>query len=252
MGISFIIWTKNIINKSGDFFRVRKIQEHLLMNYEQDFSKHAPANVVPRLRMVWNSIPAQLAKENKKFIYGILREGARAKDFEIALQWLVDCGLCHKVTRVTKGALPLKAYCDWASFKLYMADVGLMCAMADVDVKTILDGNRIFTEFKGALTEQYVCQQLISDNRLTPYYWSASNSAGEVDFIVQLSGKVIPVEVKAEENLKARSLKSFLAKYGLEDSFRISMSDYREQEQMINLPLYAVSMMGQVMEQGQG
>ena len=224
-----------------DLKEVRRIQSALLSDYAQDFSKHAPAPVVPRINMVWEGIPSQLAKENKKFIYSVLREGARAKDFEIAIQWLVDCGLCHKVGRITKGALPLKAYRDLPAFKLYLVDVGLLAAMTDLDAKTILNGNRIFTEFKGSLTEQYVCQQIAAVLHATPYYWSAESSSGEVDFVLQHEGAIIPLEVKAEENLNAKSLKSFVASNQLPFGVRASMSDYREQEHLINVPLYALS-----------
>lgn len=220
---------------------VRRVQMRLISDYEQDFSKHAPTSVIPRIRMVWNGIPSQLAKENKKFIYSVLREGARAKDFELAIQWLIDCGLCYKVGRVTKGGIPLKAYQDLPAFKLYLVDVGLLAAMTDLDAKTLLKGNAIFTEFKGALTEQYVCQQLVSDLNAVPYYWSAENSSGEVDFVLQHNGNVIPLEVKAEENLQAKSLKSFVSGNGLPFGVRTSMSDFRKQDQLINLPLYALS-----------
>lgn len=223
--------------------QVRHIQQRLLSDYEQDFSKHAANEVVPRIRMVWDALPSQLAKENRKFIYSVLREGARAKDFEIAIQWLLDCGLCHKISRVTKGAFPLKAYAELASFKLYFVDVGLLAAMADIDAKTLLKGNSIFTEFKGALTEQYVCQQIVAELGRTPYYWSAEKSNGEVDFVLQHNGQVIPVEVKAEENLQAKSLKSFVSANGLGFGVRTSMSDHRAEEKLLNLPLYAVSTM---------
>lgn len=191
--------------------------------------------------MVWDGIPSQLAKENRKFIFNAMKPGARAKEFELAIGWLTDCGLAHKVIRTKKGAIPLKAYADFNAFKLFCHDVGLLSAMTDIDAKTIISGNRIFTEFKGALTEQYVCQQLISECGLTPYYWSAENSTGELDFLVQCSGKIIPVEVKAEENLKARSLKVFTEKYELDFGIRTSMSDFRNEEKIINLPLYALS-----------
>jgi hypothetical protein len=227
--------------KSGSMQKVRKVHQRLLGDYEQDFSKHPPKETVPRIQAVWDGIPSQLAKENKKFIYNVLREGARAKDYELAIQWLTDCGLCHKVSRVTKSGIPLKAYQDLAAFKLYMVDVGLLAAMADLDAKTLLQGNDIFSEFKGALTEQYVCQQMLSELETTPYYWSASDSRGEIDFIVQHNGSVIPIEVKAEENLNAKSLKAFISKYDLPMSVRTSMSDYRRQDKMINLPLYAIS-----------
>ena len=191
--------------------------------------------------MVWDGIPSQLAKENKKFIYSVLREGARAKDFEIAIQWLLDCGLCHKVGRISKGAVPLKAYQDIPAFKLFMVDVGLLCAKAEVDAKTLLCGNDIFSEFKGALTEQYVCQQIVSELHATPFYWSAESSNGEVDFVLQNDGKVLPIEVKAEENLQSKSLRSFTEKFKIDFAVRTSMADYREQDWMTNLPLYCIS-----------
>lgn len=227
--------------KSKSMQKVRRIQKRLLSDYEQDFSKHPPKEAVPRIQAVWDGIPSQLAKENKKFIYSVLREGARAKDYELAIQWLTDCGLCHKVGRIKKPGISLKAYQDLSAFKLYLADVGLLATMADLDAKTLLQGNDIFTEFKGALTEQYVCQQLLSDVQTTPYYWSAESSSGEIDFVLQYNGMVIPVEVKAEENLNAKSLRSFVSKNHLEFGIRTSMSDFRKQEWMINLPLYAIS-----------
>ena len=231
---------------NGNLQNVRRIQKRLVSDYEQDFSKHAPTAVIPRIQMVWDGLPSQLAKENKKFIYSVLREGARAKDFELAIQWLLDCGLCYKVGRVTKGGIPLKAYQDIPAFKLYLVDVGLLGAMTDLDAKTLLQGNVIFTEFKGALTEQYVCQQLYAEFDTTPYYWSAASSSGEVDFVLQHSGAVIPLEVKAEENLNAKSLKNFVNTYRLGYGVRTSMSDYREQEKLINLPLYAISQLWEV------
>ncbi len=224
----------------GDFAEVRAIQSALLAAYEQDFSKHAPNNIVPRLRMVWQSIPAQLAKENRKFIYGMLREGARAKDFEVALQWLADCGLILRVHRVSKPGMPLKAYHDLTAFKLYLLDVGLLAAMGDIDVRTLLDGNDIFVEFKGALTEQYVLQQLIAEVGVTPYYWSSEHGTGEIDFLFQMDGTIVPLEVKAEENLRARSLRSFNEKYSGLRLIRTSMSDHRKEEWMENWPLYAI------------
>lgn len=235
--------------KNKSLEKVREIQLGLISDYEQDFSKHAPTAVIPRIHMVWNGIPSQLAKENKKFIYSVLREGARAKDFELAIQWLSDCGLSHKVGRVKKGAIPLKAYQDIAAFKLYMVDVGLLCAMTDLDARTLLEGNAVFEEFKGALTEQYVCQQLLAELHTTPYYWSADNSSGEVDFVLQHSGKIIPVEVKAEENLNAKSIKAFVEKYKLPFGVRISMSNYRRQKELVNVPLYAVSELWNIVDE---
>lgn len=224
---------------TDDFYEVREVQKNLLKYYQEDFSKHAPKAVVPRIMMVWNSIPSQLAKENRKFIYGCMREGARAKDFELAIQWLEDAGLIIKSYRVTKPDIPLIAYMEMNSFKMFMLDVGLLGAKADIHAKVLLDGCRIFEEFKGAITEQFVAQQLKTTNREL-YYYSTENSSGEIDFIIQRENVCIPIEVKAEENLRARSLRSFCDKYKPENAIRTSMSNYREQDWMVNVPLYAL------------
>jgi predicted AAA+ superfamily ATPase len=210
---------------------------------------------VPRIRLVWNSVASQLAKENRKFVYGALRKNARAKEFELAIQWLKDAGLIHIVSRVAKPGIPLSSYQD-KSFKIFALDIGLLGALSGLDAQSILLGNQIFEEFKGALTEQYVLQQLISECRLTPYYWSTENSSGEIDFIFQHERRVIPLEVKAKENLKARSLMFYSRKNRVPLAFRASMSDYREdkvaaiashkddsefQFNLLNLPLYAIS-----------
>ncbi len=221
-----------------DFAEVRRIQSGILDTYSNDFSKHAPISEVPRIRMVWNSVASQLAKENKKFIYGMLREGARAKDFEVAIEWLKDAGLIYKVNRTKSGELPLNAFEDFGAFKIYMLDVGLLSAVNKLSADTLVMGNDIFHTYKGALTEQYFFQQ-IRDRVDFVYYWSADNSRGEVDFVVQKEGKVIPIEVKAEENLRAKSLAAFVAKYPGLHALRFSMSDYREQDWMTNIPLYA-------------
>lgn len=231
-----------------DFNQVREIQKNLLNYYQQDFSKHAEISLVPRLNLVWNSIPMQLAKENKKYIYGQVRKGARAKDFELAIQWLLDCGLIHKVHRIEKPALPLKAYMNLDIFKIYLLDVGLLMAMTGLNAQVIIDGNRIFTEFKGALTEQYILQQLIAGENVEPYYYSAENSKGEIDFILQGNTSVVPLEVKAEENLRAKSLKAFCEKYKPKYAVRTSMSDYREQEWMTNIPLYNIDRIGEYLK----
>ena len=224
-----------------DFSEVRYLQKRIIELYEDDFSKHTTENELPRIRMVWNSIPMQLAKENKKFFFGKIKEGARAKDFELAIEWLQDCGLIKKVYNVSKPAMPLKAYIEFSAFKLYLLDVGLLGAMSELDAKSILQGNTIFTEFKGAMTEQYVLQQLVSDTEYTPYYFSESKSEGEIDFLVQKGMDVIPIEVKAEENLRAKSLKVFCNKYQPNIAIRTSMSNYREQEWMTNIPLWIIS-----------
>jgi uncharacterized protein len=233
-------------SENNNFSEVRDIQKQLLLAYEQDFSKHAPIEILPRIRMVWNSIPAQLAKENRKFIYGLIKKGSRAKEYEQAISWLSNNGQVHLIYRAKKPALPLKAYEDMSAFKLFLVDVGLLTAMGDLDSKTLLDGNTIFSEFKGALTEQFVAQQLISDCNLVIYYWTAERSSAEIDFLVQSGNSVIPVEVKAAENLQAKSLKSFSQKFNPIISVRTSMSDYRNQEWLINLPLYAISMMNTI------
>lgn len=235
-------------SENNNFKEVRDIQKQILNGYEQDFSKHAPPSIVPRIRMLWNSIPSQLAKENRKFIYGLVKEGSRAKDYELALSWLIDCGQLHQVCRVTKPALPLKAYEDRSAFKLFLVDIGLLSAMGDIDSGTLLERSAIFTEFKGALTEQYVFQQLKGSNDFVIYYWSAERSTAEVDFVIQLGNRIIPVEVKAEENLQAKSLKVFREKFNPGISVRTSMSDLRLQDQLMNLPLYAVSQMGKILK----
>lgn len=227
-------------SQNKDFNEVRTILKNILISYEQDFSKHAPSEIVPRIRMVWNSIPSQLAKENRKFIYGVLRPGARAKDYELALNWLQDAGLVYKVHNVSAAGIPLKAYQDLSAFKLFILDTGLLSAMTDLDAKTLLEGNDIFTHFKGALTEQFVLQQLISLRTGDIYYWSPENARAEIDFLIQRKGEIIPIEVKAEENLKSKSLRVFHDKFNPKTSIRFSMSDYREQEWMKNIPLYAI------------
>ena len=223
-----------------DFAAVREIQNHILAGYQADFAKHAPREVVPRIRMLWNSVPAQLAKENRKFIYGLVKEGARAKEYEIALSWLIDCGLLYKVNNVDKPTVPLKAHEDAGAFKLFIVDIGLLGAMTNLDVKTLLEGNQLFQEFKGALTEQYVLQQLMAKKEASVYYWSPEGARAEVDFLVQYWGKVVPLEVKAAENLQAKSLKVYYQKYKPAHVIRTSLSDYRKQEWMTNLPLYAI------------
>ncbi len=223
-----------------DFTEVRRIQKRIIEMYEADFSKHTTANELPRIRMVWNSIPMQLAKENKKFFFGKIKEGARAKDFEIAIEWLLDCGLIKKVYNVSKPAMPLKAYTEFSAFRLYLLDVGLLAAMSELDAKSILEGNSIFVEFKGALTEQYVLQQLIASTEYTPYYYSETKSEGEIDFLIQKGTDIVPIEVKAEENLKAKSLRVYCEKFKPQMAIRTSMSNYREQDWMVNVPLYVL------------
>lgn len=240
------------INKyveTKDYKEVRKEQLKLLQAYEEDFSKHAPSEIVPRLKMLWNSIPAQLAKENKKFIYGLIKEGARAKEYELALAWLIDCGLIYKIDRVNKPNIPLIAYQDTSAFKLYILDVGLLGAMTRMDAKILLEGNEIFTEFKGSFTEQFVLTELKSNKDIPVFYWSAQRATAELDFLVQLGIDVVPIEVKSEENLKAKSLKSFVEKYHTKVNVRTSMSDYRKENWLINIPLYSIGNIEKIIEE---
>ena len=226
--------------EAQNFDAVRQVQKNLLMAYEQDFSKHIrDGQTVQKVRSIWHSIPEQLAKENKKFIYANLQKGARSKDYEIALQWLKDSGLVHSVPRIKKPHLPLSAYQDNA-FKLYGLDIGLLSAQSHLDASVLLDGSRIFSEFKGALTEQYVLQQLIANQDNPVFYWATEKGTAEVDFVVQQKQAVIPIEVKAEENLKAKSLKVYVEQFQPAHAFRFSMADYREQDWLVNVPLYSI------------
>lgn len=248
----YIFWLKNYYYVGGmpeivqffsqhkDYVRVRQMQNAILEQYEDDFGKHATSGDLARIRMVWNSIPMQLAKENKKFFFGQIKSGARMKDFEIAIEWLLDCGLIKKVYRVRKPAMPLKAYIDFSAFKLFLLDIGLLGALSELDAESILEGNSMFTEFKGALTEQYVLQQIVSDTGYIPYYFASESATYEMDFMVQKGRDIVPVEVKAEENLQAKSLKVYCQKYMPNYAVRISMSDYREQDWLVNIPLYAI------------
>ena len=223
-----------------DFNETREIQQRILAAYEQDFSKHAPHDTVPRIRMIWNNIPAQLTKENKKFIYGAIKEGARAKDYELALLWLADCGLIHRVHRVTSPNIPLKAYEDPKAFKLFLADIGLLSCMTRLKQSVLLDGNELFKEFKGALTEQYVLQQLKTFRGQETYYWANDRGNAEVDFLIDTGEEIIPIEVKAATNLKAKSLKAFCEKFKPKTAIRTAMTDYKQEEWLLNLPLWAV------------
>lgn len=227
-----------------DFNEAREIQQRILSAYEQDFSKHAPNETVPRIRMLWNSIPAQLTKENKKFIYGLIREGARAKDYELAMLWLSDCGLVHKVYRVTSPSIPLKAYEDLKAFKLFVVDVGLLSCMVRLRQDTLLNGNELFKEFKGALTEQYVLQQLKTLKGIETYYWTNDRGSAEVDFVIDNGTDVIPIEVKAEVNLQSKSLKAYRDKFQPKLSIRTSMADYKLDDWLLNLPLWAIETVG--------
>ncbi len=217
---------------------VRAIQKKIITGYENDFAKHAPNEIVPKIKMVWQSLISQLSKENRKFIYGQIKKGARAKDFEAAINWLTDAGLVLKVNRIEKLTLPLNAYADFDAFKLYLLDIGLLNAIGNVDQKILLEKNNILTEFKGALTEQFVCQQLKIKKEI--YYWSIANTTAEIDFVLQDKNEIIPIEVKAEENLKSKSLRVYVEKFSPKIAIRTSMSKYRVESWLTNIPLYAI------------
>ena len=224
--------------ESKNFQKVRTIQTNIISGYQNDFAKYAPIEIVPKIRMVWQSVIGQLAKENRKFVYGQLKKGARAKEFESAINWLVNAGLLVKCMKVVKPTIPLKSYADYDVFKLYLLDVGLLNAMANVSEQILLNKNQILVEFKGALTEQFVCQELLINHEV--FYWTAENATAEVDFILQKALEVIPIEVKAEENLKAKSLKVFVENFKPNQAIRTSMSFYRKENWMENVPLYAM------------
>lgn len=248
----YLFWMKNYYYVGGmpgvveefrmhkDYNEVRQIQSDIVRQYEGDFGKHIDAKTLPRIRMVWDSIPIQLAKENKKFFFGQIKKGARSSDYEIAIQWLVDCGLIYKVNRVNEPHMPLKAYKSMNAYKLFLLDVGLLGALSELTAESILEGNDIFVEFKGALTEQYVLQQLISDTEYTPYYFGTEKSTFEQDFLIQKGKNVIPIEVKAEGNTRSQSLKVYCDKYHPEKAVRFSTLNYMDQGWMVNIPLYAV------------
>ncbi len=231
--------------ENRDWQNVRRIQNQIITSYRNDFSKHAPMEILPRINMVWDSMPAQLSKENKKFIYGVIKEGARAKNFELAIQWLTDAGLLHKVHSTSKPALPLVAYQDLSAFKLFHNDVGLLGAMSRLNAKTIADGNAIFSEFKGALAEQYVFQQLIQNETLSIYYHTFDNSKYDLDFLVQTENdEIIPIEVKAGNNLKSNSFRLFCQKNKPQTAIRTSLSDFKEESWMTNIPLFGINAIG--------
>lgn len=225
-------------SEKQDYNLVRKIQKNILDDYEGDFSKHIPPEQVERTRLLWNAIPSQLVKENKKCVYGKIKQGARAKDFEIALNWLIDSGLIHKVSRVTEPNMPLKAYEDVSAYKLFLLDVGLLGAMNDLDARSLLENDKLFNDYNGAITEQYVLQEFKTLGDLPVFYW-ASNRA-ELDFLIQYKNNIIPVEAKATVNLQAKSLKSFRQKFAPEISIRTSLADYEENNGLFNIPLYDI------------
>ena len=227
----------------GDYNEVRQIQKNILVQYKGDFGKHVGANELPRINMVWDSIQMQLAKKNRKFFFGKMKKGARSSEFEVAIQWLLDSGLVHKVSRVNEPHVPLSAYKDFSAYKLFVLDVGLLCAMSELDAKSIIDGNTLFVEFKGALTEQYVQQELVASTPYTAYYYGSEKATFEQDFLIQKENKVVPIEVKAETNVRSQSLKAFYEKYRPNLSVRFSLLPYKRQDWMVNIPLYAVCLL---------
>lgn len=249
----FLFWLKNYyyiggmpavvdsFRRNKDYVKTRQIQKDILRQYEQDFGKHVDAKNLPRIRMVWQSIPIQLAKENKKFFFGQIKKGARSSDFEIAIQWLMDSGLIYKVNRVNEPHMPLKAYINMSAYKLFILDIGLLGALSDLPAKTILEKDEIFVEFKGAFTEQYVLQQLICDTQYTPYYYGTDKSTFEQDFMIQMEDMIVPIEVKAEGNVYSQSLKVYCEKYHPKKAVRFSTLKYVDQGWMVNIPLYAIS-----------
>jgi predicted AAA+ superfamily ATPase len=241
--------------ENGDFGAVRRIQQRILENYQEDFSKHAPPVVVPRIRLLWNSLPAQLARENRKFIYGLVKEGARARDYEVALLWLADCGLIHQVNRISAPRIPLPAYKDTNAFKIFALDVGLLACMAELRPQALLEGNSLFKEFKGALTEQFVLQEVKTIPELQAYYWTPDKGTAEVDFVLgsgsaDIPGGAVPLEVKAEVNLQAKSLQSYREQYNPELELRTSLADYHAGRSLVDVPLYALRKYLQRMVQG--
>lgn len=219
---------------------VRKLQIDILDAYELDFSKHAPPQIIPKIRMLWKSLPSQLSRENKKFVSSLMKSGARAREYEDALNWLVDYGLIHRINRISAPRTPLRSYEDLKAFKLYALDIGLLGALSGLDVQVLLQKNALFTEFKGALTEQFVLQQLISEVHLLPNYWSNDTSTNEVDFILEYQQNLFPLEVKAEENLQSKSLKTYHQQFQPKKSIRTSLTHFRKEDWMVNIPLYAI------------
>lgn len=231
-----------------DFSEVTGIQRRLLLAYENDFSKHAPKAIIPKIHHIWNSMPSQLAKKNRKFVYGLVKEGARAREYEDALLWLKDGGMIRRGGLVCGGRLPLKEYEDLKAFKIYFLDVGLLRVMCEVEPKIILDSEAIFKEFMGALTEQFVLQELQAAE-ITPniYYWS-EGATSEVDFIFSYDNRIIPVEAKAGLAVHAQSLKVFCKKYAPEIAIRTSLKGFRKEQYLLNLPLYQIWNIKQILD----
>lgn len=226
--------------ETNDSNQVREIQNNILFSYQKDISKHIPTSESNRINMVWQSMPSQLVKENKKFIYGVAKPGGRAKDFEVAIQWLMDAGLVYKAERVKEPKKPLKFYVDIASFKLFLLDCGLLGAMNETEAKDLLVAENGMEESKGAFTENFVMSQLVATRDTSVFYYS-NDAKLEIDFLIQQDSQIVPIEAKAEENLRSKSLSSFVSSHPETHGIRFSKSDYREQDWLTNVPLYAVS-----------
>lgn len=226
--------------ETNDAVKVREIQKNILYTYQKDISKHVPTSESNRINMVWQSMPSQLVKENKKFIYGVAKPGGRAKDFEVAIQWLMDAGLVYKVERVNEAKMPLKFYVDISSFKLFLLDCGLLGAMSETPPEKLLVAENGMEESKGAFTENYMMSQLVATHDTSVFYYS-NDAKLEIDFLIQHGNEIVPIEAKAEENLRAKSLSTFVASHSEMHGLRFSMSDYREQDWMTNVPLYAIT-----------
>jgi hypothetical protein len=234
--------------KNNDYYAAREIQKIILTQYRGDFGKHADERQIPRINMVWESIPVQLAKENRKFFFGKIKKGARSADFEIAVQWLTDAGLIYKVYRVNEPHIPLAAYKELTVYKIFMLDIGLLGAMSELDLSALLDGNNLFVEFKGALTEQFVHQQIICETDYTPYYYGTEKSTFEQDFLLQIGMNAVPIEVKANGNIHSQSLKAFYDKYKPNKSVRLSLLGYKDQDWLVNIPLYAACNLNNILK----
>jgi len=230
----------NCFLNNSDYYAARDVQKEIILQYRGDFGKHISSIELPRINMVWDSVPMQLAKENKKFFFGQIKKGARSSEFEKAIQWLIDSGLIYRVHKVNIPHVPLSAYKELSFFKLFFLDIGLLGAMSELDLHSIIEGSRLFIEFKGAFTEQYVLQQIVSDTEYSPYYYGTESATFEQDFLIQKGMNAVPIEVKAETNIHSQSLKAFYNKFHPEQSIRLSLLNYQEQDWMVNIPLYAV------------
>ena len=230
----------DVFRDGSDYKGAREVQKAIILQYRGDFGKHIKTDELGRINLVWDSVPIQLAKENKKFFFGQIKKGARSSQFEIAIQWLCDSGLIHKVYRVNEVRIPLSSYKSFSAYKIFMNDVGLLCAMTDLNPEILIEKNEIFTEFKGALTEQYVFQQIVSETAYTPYYYGTESASFEQDFMIQKSREIIPIEVKASCNVRSQSLKAFRDKFHPQKSIRFSLLKHAVYDWMENIPLYAV------------